>query len=50
MTQIAIAMLESGAVEAVICVQSDPEDRFTPRPVSSTPTLPMLVGSGVVQQ
>ena len=34
-TQIAIAMLESGAVEAVVCVQSDPEDRFTPRPVGS---------------
>ena len=32
-TQIAIEMLESGQVEAVVCVQSDESDRFTPRPV-----------------
>ena len=32
-TQIAIQMLESGQVEAVVCVQSDEHDRFTPRPV-----------------
>ena len=32
-TQTAISMLESGAVEAVVCVQGDPDDRFTPRPV-----------------
>ena len=43
-TQIAIAMLESGAVEAVVCVQSDPDDRFTPRPVSSIPFLLFMVG------
>lgn len=33
-TQIAIDMLESGQVEAVVCVQSDETDRFTPKPVS----------------
>ena len=34
-TQIAIDMLESGKVDAVICVQSDEQDRFKPKPVSS---------------
>ena len=34
-TQIAIDMLESGKVDAVICVQNDQEDRFKPKPVSS---------------
>lgn len=33
-TQIAIEMLESGRVEAVVCVQSDEKDRFTPKPVT----------------
>jgi coenzyme F420-reducing hydrogenase beta subunit len=32
-TQIAIEMLESGRVEAVVCVQSSEEDRFKPKPV-----------------
>ena len=32
-TQIAIQMLESRQVEAVVCVQSDEHDRFTPKPV-----------------
>ncbi len=32
-TRIAIEMLESGQVEAVVCVQSDERDRFTPKPV-----------------
>ncbi|KAL3359906.1 hypothetical protein AABB24_016416 [Solanum stoloniferum] len=32
-TTIAVEMLKAGMVEAVICVQSDPEDRFAPRPV-----------------
>jgi Coenzyme F420 hydrogenase/dehydrogenase, beta subunit N-term len=32
-TQIAIDMLESGAVEAVVCVQSQDGDRFAPKPV-----------------
>jgi len=34
-TQIAIDMLESGKVDAVICVQNDENDRFKPKPVSS---------------
>ena len=34
-TQIAIEMLESGKVEAVVCVQSQEQDRFAPMPVSS---------------
>ena len=33
-TQIAIDMLESGKVDAVICVQNDQDDRFKPKPVS----------------
>ncbi|KAK1567023.1 hypothetical protein Q3G72_007315 [Acer saccharum] len=32
-TTIAIEMLKTGMVEVVICVQSDPDDRFSPRPV-----------------
>lgn len=32
-TQIAINMLESGAVDAVVCVQSTKDDRFAPKPV-----------------
>lgn len=32
-TSIAIEMLESGRVDAVVCVQSDEDDRFTPKPV-----------------
>ena len=35
-TQIAIEMLESGKVEAVVCVQSQEQDRFAPMPVSSS--------------
>ena len=31
--QIAIEMLESGKVDAVVCVQSDESDRFSPKPV-----------------
>lgn len=33
-TQIAINMLESGQVDAVVCVQSQEGDRFAPKPVS----------------
>ena len=33
---IAIEMLESGKVEGVVCVQSSPDDRFTPVPVIAT--------------
>ncbi|KAJ1694343.1 hypothetical protein LUZ63_011041 [Rhynchospora breviuscula] len=32
-TTIAVEMLKSNMVEAVVCVQSDPEDRLSPRPV-----------------
>lgn len=32
-TSIAIEMLESGRVDAVVCVQNDENDRFTPKPV-----------------
>ncbi|ONK79583.1 uncharacterized protein A4U43_C01F7850 [Asparagus officinalis] len=32
-TTIAVEMLKANLVEAVICVQSDPDDRLTPRPV-----------------
>ena len=32
-TQVAINMLESGAVDAVVCVQSAEDDRFAPKPV-----------------
>ena len=35
-TQIAIDMLESGKVDAVICVQNDEHDRFKPKPVSTS--------------
>ena len=35
-TQIAIEMLESGKVQAVVCVQSQEQDRFAPMPVSSS--------------
>jgi len=31
-TSIALKMLESGAVDAVVCVQSDPDDRSVPVP------------------
>lgn len=30
-------MLESGKVDAVVCVQADEHDRFTPKPVSLKP-------------
>ncbi len=32
-TTLAIRALEAGWVDAVLCVQSDPADRFTPRPI-----------------
>jgi 7-hydroxymethyl chlorophyll a reductase len=32
-TQVAIDMLETGAVDAVVCVQSQDGDRFAPKPV-----------------
>ncbi|TAD75554.1 MAG: hypothetical protein EA001_14095 [Oscillatoriales cyanobacterium] len=35
-SSIAIAMLTSGKVEGVVCVQNTPEDRFQPQPVIAT--------------
>jgi len=32
-TTLAIKALEAGWVDAVLCVQSDPQDRFTPKPI-----------------
>ncbi|XP_072073856.1 7-hydroxymethyl chlorophyll a reductase, chloroplastic isoform X9 [Arachis hypogaea] len=46
-TTIAIEMLKSGMVEAVICVQSDPDDRFTPRPVLARTPDEVLAAKGV---
>lgn len=46
-TSIAIEMLKSGMVEAVICVQSDPEDRFSPRPVLARTPDEVLAAKGV---
>lgn len=46
-TQIAIEMLESGAVEAVVCVQSDPGDRFAPKPVVARSRQDILAARGV---
>ena len=46
-TQIACEMLRSGAVEAVVCVQSDPDDRFTPRPVVARCVEDIMAARGV---
>ncbi|KAM5553430.1 hypothetical protein ABKV19_025578 [Rosa sericea] len=46
-TTIAIEMLKSGMVEAVICVQSDPEDRFSPMPVLARTPEEVLAAKGV---
>ncbi|KAL4190708.1 hypothetical protein AMTRI_Chr07g26120 [Amborella trichopoda] len=46
-TTIAIEMLKSNMVEAVICVQSDPSDRFTPRPVLARTPEEVLAAKGV---
>lgn len=45
-TQIAIDMLESGKVDAVICVQNDEQDRFKPKPVSALKLSLMLPAEG----
>ncbi|GMP55803.1 hypothetical protein CsSME_00020513 [Camellia sinensis var. sinensis] len=45
-TTIAIEMLKAGMVEAVICVQSDPEDRFKPRPVLARTPEEVLAAKG----
>jgi len=46
-TQIAIDMLESGKVDAVVCVQSDEEDRFTPKPVVARTAADIIAAKGV---
>ncbi|KAI9078820.1 hypothetical protein K1719_039278 [Acacia pycnantha] len=46
-TTIAMEMLKSGMVEAVICVQSDPEDRLSPRPVLARTPEEVLAAKGV---
>ncbi|KAK6929663.1 Coenzyme F420 hydrogenase/dehydrogenase beta subunit, C-terminal, partial [Dillenia turbinata] len=46
-TTIAMEMLKAGMVEAVICVQSDPEDRLAPRPVLARTPEEVLAARGV---
>ncbi|KAF8388321.1 hypothetical protein HHK36_026987 [Tetracentron sinense] len=46
-TTIAIEMLKANMVDAVICVQSDPEDRLTPRPVLARTPDEVLAARGV---
>ncbi|KAL9232964.1 hypothetical protein vseg_008016 [Gypsophila vaccaria] len=46
-TTIAVEMLKKGLVDAVICVQSDPEDRFTPRPVLARTPEEVIAAKGV---
>ncbi|KAG8369745.1 hypothetical protein BUALT_Bualt14G0045700 [Buddleja alternifolia] len=46
-TTIAIEMLRTGMVEAVVCVQSDPEDRFSPRPILARTPEEVLAAKGV---
>ena len=35
-TSIAVEMLRSGKVEAVVCVQSEPDNKMAPNPVLAT--------------
>lgn len=46
-TQIAVEMLRSGIVEAVVCVQSDENDRFQPRPFVAFSEEDILKSKGV---
>lgn len=46
-TTIAMEMLRTGMVEAVVCVQNDPEDRFTPRPILARTPEEILAAKGV---
>mmetsp|Transcript_24053 Transcript_24053/g.29125 ORF Transcript_24053/g.29125 Transcript_24053/m.29125 type:complete len:514 (-) Transcript_24053:44-1585(-) len=46
-TQIAIDMLESGKVDAVVCVQADESDRFTPRPIVARTADDIIKAKGV---
>lgn len=46
-TQIAIEMLSSGKVDAVVCVQSDENDRFKPKPVVARSVEDIMKARGV---
>ncbi|CAM6105722.1 unnamed protein product [Calypogeia fissa] len=46
-TTIAMEMLRADKVDAVICVQSDPNDRFSPRPVLARTPEEVLAARGV---
>ncbi|MGB7413928.1 MAG: Coenzyme F420 hydrogenase/dehydrogenase, beta subunit C-terminal domain [Thermosynechococcaceae cyanobacterium] len=46
-TSVAIAMLKNNWVDGVICVQSDPEDRFSPKPVIATTVEDIMAARGV---
>lgn len=46
-TQIAIEMLQSGKVDAVVCVQSDENDRFTPKPIVARTVEDIMKARGV---
>lgn len=46
-TQIAMEMLQSGTVEAVVCVQSDEHDRYAPKPVVAFTVEELLKSKGV---
>uniref|UniRef100_A0A0D6R0M3 Coenzyme F420 hydrogenase/dehydrogenase beta subunit C-terminal domain-containing protein n=1 Tax=Araucaria cunninghamii TaxID=56994 RepID=A0A0D6R0M3_ARACU len=46
-TTIAMEMLRYNKVDAVVCVQSDPEDRFTPKPVVARTPEEVFAAKGV---
>eukprot|EP00873_Tetraselmis_striata_P001079 jgi/Tetstr1/421343/TSEL_012313.t1 len=46
-TQIALEMLASGQVEAVVCVQSDETDRFSPKPLVARTPEDIIAARGV---
>lgn len=46
-TKIAMQMLESGEVEAVVCVQSDPDDPLAPKPVVARTPAEVFAARGV---
>ena len=46
-SSIACTMLSEGHVDAVVCVQSDPDDRFTPRPFVARSVEDIIAARGV---
>ncbi|KAM0851238.1 hypothetical protein ACQ4PT_052568 [Festuca glaucescens] len=46
-TTIAVEMLKADMVDAVVCVQSDPDDRFAPRPVLARTPEEVIAAKGV---